>query len=537
MNLNPHTIVPIICLLLATICGLFVVTKNPRAKLNRIFFFICLDIAAWMSFYIAFNLNLTQEALLLWFKISYCFISFIPIMCFTLLTVYTNSPRNGTWFKINSILGVLLCILSLFSDLVVSGVYYLPWYPYPMAGPLHIILVIHCGILAVLSLKVMADCLKDSRTSPKAQSHLKYMFTGILILSIGMIDFLGNYGVHIYNLGPFADILFLSIVTTAIVKYQFLDIRIAVKKGLVYSFLISVITIIYLLTVLILERLFSGYMRWQELTGSILSAIVIAIIFIPLRNWLQRIVDHMLFKNSTPEIAEQNEQLRQELITTEKFKAVATLASGLAHEIKNPLTALKTFSEYLPSKMKDEEFLKKFAPIIGSEVDRINSLVHELLDFAKPSPVELKSVAIHSLIDQTIEILSNNFVKSRIQVNKHYRLAPSAHLNIDPNQMKQAFLNIFLNAIDAMPSGGALNIETKRLSNNHTAIIIGDTGEGIKSAEINQIFDPFFSTKDHGTGLGLAITQEIIKNHKGRILVESEMGIGTTFTIHLPYNS
>jgi two-component system sensor histidine kinase HydH len=218
------------------------------------------------------------------------------------------------------------------------------------------------------------------------------------------------------------------------------------------------------------------------------------------------------------------------------MKSIAILASGMAHEIKNPLTPIKTFSEQLPSHLDDKEFLLKFSRIINKEVDRIDSLVQELLNFAKPSPPQLKQVNIHQLIEQTLDLLNNEIIRHKINLNISFE-NKNILISIDSKQIKQALLNIFLNAIEAMPNRGTLTINTSVIANavkQSLIIEISDTGCGIDAKDLPHIFDPFFSKKDHGTGLGLSITHEIIKNHNGRILAESELGKGTAFRIELP---
>jgi signal transduction histidine kinase len=250
---------------------------------------------------------------------------------------------------------------------------------------------------------------------------------------------------------------------------------------------------------------------------------------------IQSFVEKNVFRGSYIQIAEENEKLRQEILQTERLRSVATLASGMAHEIKNPLTVLKTFSEYLPQKLNDKEFLRKFAPMISSEVDRIDSLVHDLLDFAKPADPIFKRTLLYSLLDPTVELLSNETIKHQIHIHKEYATALDLELELDANQIKQALLNIFLNAIEAMPTGGELWIHTSLIKENKVLQLrIRDTGKGIPAEDHSHIFDPFFTKKDQGTGLGLSITHEIIKKHSGRILVKSQLGQGSEFTIELP---
>jgi len=206
----------------------------------------------------------------------------------------------------------------------------------------------------------------------------------------------------------------------------------------------------------------------------------------------------------------------------------------MAHEIKNPLTAIKTFCEYLPGKLEDKEFLKKFSRIVRNEVNRIDNIVHQLLEFAKPSPLALKDINAHELINNILEFLNNDFIKHKIKVIKEFNegnLQPL--IRADSNQLRQAFLNIFLNSIDAMKTGGNLLIKTKTPS-NALEVIIQDTGPGINKKDLKHIFDPFYTKKDSGTGLGLSITQRIIVEHKGMISAESQDEAGTKFIIQLP---
>jgi len=211
---------------------------------------------------------------------------------------------------------------------------------------------------------------------------------------------------------------------------------------------------------------------------------------------------------------------------------VAALASNIAHEVKNPLTAIKTFFEYYPEKKNDPDFMEKFNRITAQEFGRIETLIQQLLDFAKPSPARFQKTDIHRLIDDTLCLISSKLESNRITVHKH--LASSIeHLDIDKGKIEQALLNIFLNAIDAMPDGGKLTISSFVHRTSYFVITIEDTGNGIAKEDLKHIFDPFFSKKDSGTGLGLAITQGIIQEHGGKIQVESKMNQGAKFIVNL----
>ncbi|MFC1549182.1 nitrogen regulation protein NR(II), partial [Candidatus Omnitrophota bacterium] len=228
----------------------------------------------------------------------------------------------------------------------------------------------------------------------------------------------------------------------------------------------------------------------------------------------------------------ENIKLREEIQKSEKLKAVATLAAGMAHEIKNPLTSIKTFTEYLPQKYNDPDFIEKFNKIVGGEVDRINHIVRQLLEFSRPGKLHAKETNTNKLLDETLSLLNNDFLKYGIKITRNYSRIPA--ITSDSAQIKQVFLNLFLNAIDSMKNGGSISVRTKQVNYDTISVEIEDAGEGIAKDDIDLIFDPFFSRKDGGTGLGLSVVLGIIKKHGGKINIKSTLGKGTTFTISLP---
>ncbi|MFT5387800.1 MAG: signal transduction histidine kinase, partial [Candidatus Omnitrophota bacterium] len=337
----------------------------------------------------------------------------------------------------------------------------------------------------------------------------------------------------IYPLGYLISTIGLTVIAYAILRHQLLDIKIVIEKGLVYSGLLASISLIYITCIFTCEQFVQSYYGYHSFPISMLIAIFLGIILIPLRNRIQVFVDRLLYKGSTSEIAKKVELLEREVAEQEKFKAIATLASGMAHEIKNPLTAIKIFSEFLPERMEDKEFLLKFSKIVGNEVKRIDDIITQLLDFSKPAPINTQPTDIHSLIDDTLDFLNSKLIYKHIDIKKHY--APNTLINIDKNQIRQCLLNLFLNAIDAMPNGGSITITTlsSHALKTHQPtfqISIQDTGIGIAKDKIKNIFNPFYTQKDTGTGLGLAITKGIIEEHGGEISVESIKG-KTVFTV------
>jgi len=227
---------------------------------------------------------------------------------------------------------------------------------------------------------------------------------------------------------------------------------------------------------------------------------------------------------------------KEKLFEAEKFAAIGQLAGGIAHEIKNPLVAIKTFTEYMNRKFGDPEFRKKFQRIVGSEVDRINYIVEQLVSYANPKQTIPEPTSLHSVIDETIFLIEEEAKKNDIQITKQYSPL-NLLLNIDPKQLKQILLNLFLNSIQAMEDKKIgpkeLTIATDK-QDKSLIIKISDTGKGIPPAQLPRIFEPFFTTKESGTGLGLAMSKNIVDNYHGEIRVESETGVGTTFILNFP---
>ena len=223
----------------------------------------------------------------------------------------------------------------------------------------------------------------------------------------------------------------------------------------------------------------------------------------------------------------------------DRLASLGTLTAGLAHEIRNPLVAIKTLTQLLPERLDDEEFRNNFLQIASGEVDRISSLVNELLDFARPSDPKLELEDINAVLDGMILLVSTETKKKQINIMKNYGsdLPP---VQIDREQIKQVFLNILLNAIDATRENGKITVKTRPLTKPsgepYVQIEFTDTGSGIPEEYLEDIFNPFFTTKSSGSGLGLSISNQIIQDHRGYIDVESQVDKGSSFFINLPVN-
>jgi len=241
-------------------------------------------------------------------------------------------------------------------------------------------------------------------------------------------------------------------------------------------------------------------------------------------------------------------KMEEQIRRTDRLASLGTLSAGMAHEIKNPLVSIKTFAQLLPERYAESDFRDTFSSLIVHEIGRIDTLVNQLLRFARPSKPLLRSTHVHAVLEKTLTLLQHRLYQKQVNVIRHFEAEPDT-ISADSDQLEQVFLNFILNAMDAMKRGGDLTVKTairtgdvliSRVSadgakvNEALCVSIRDSGEGINPADIAHVFDPFFTTKDHGTGLGLSVVHGIVQEHGGVIEVESELGKGTTFTIYMP---
>lgn len=234
------------------------------------------------------------------------------------------------------------------------------------------------------------------------------------------------------------------------------------------------------------------------------------------------------------------EQYHQELIRrADRMASIGELASGIAHEIRNPLAGIQGAIQILAEGFPKEDGRKQVTEEIQKQICKLERLVKNLLNYAKPAPTSYLPTDINLLVDKVLSFFMTQGGNSEdFKIEKKFYF-PLPKIMLDPNSMEQAFLNIVLNAQKAMPRGGTFTVSTRHLNQseddrNEIQIIFEDTGVGILKENLGKIFNPFYSTRSDGTGLGLSITKNIIDQHEGRIDVESQVNVGTKFTITLP---
>lgn len=230
----------------------------------------------------------------------------------------------------------------------------------------------------------------------------------------------------------------------------------------------------------------------------------------------------------------QRMQLEEQLLQTEKLTSLGLLAAGVAHEVNTPLAVISNYIQMLAKQLPANDPRHKLTEKIVSQTFRASEIVNNLLNFSRTGGAGFKEVNLNQIIEETLTLAAHPFRAANVQVVRNLQSDLALILG-SSNRLQQVFLNLFLNAKDAMPSGGML--EVRSAANNGTVEIeISDTGTGIQRENLSRIFDPFFTTKatGRGTGLGLSVSYGIIKEHAGKIEVRSTPGKGTSFRLEFP---
>lgn len=245
-------------------------------------------------------------------------------------------------------------------------------------------------------------------------------------------------------------------------------------------------------------------------------------------------------------------ELKDRMRRSDRLAAIGMIAAGIAHEIKNPLVGIRGAAQLMQSEIRSGikplqdsgGNLMECVEVIFRETERLNTVLEDILDFTRVKPRDVSRINIHSILDRALLLQEESARKSSVDLSRQYD--PSLpEVRGDEGRLVQVFLNIIKNAIEAMPNGGRLTIVT-RMSDQFTSVQadgkkhrlmvvkVSDTGAGIKEGHLEDIFAPFFTTKDKGTGLGLALSYQIVQEHMGTIKVESREGDGATFSVYLP---
>ncbi|MCX7983204.1 MAG: ATP-binding protein [Syntrophales bacterium] len=360
------------------------------------------------------------------------------------------------------------------------------------------------------------------------RAKLLYIVVAVGIMAtFGFLDFIRYMGA--YEFPPLSNI-FLAILVYfiygIITHPQLMELKEFLARMSVKVILTFAITIILYLVL----KLFSAT-EFSPFTIILLASFLIILAFEPTKHLLKITLDKLFPGNRDifNFISPMDRKLEEE-----KSAMLEEMAPVLAHEIRTPLGSIKAAAQYLRSESLQEEE-SRLLDVIIEETNRLNGVVTQFLDFAKPYHLNLKKQDINEVIEKALTIATISGIPEKVKIEKDLR--PDVPLVcIDAEQIIQVILNMITNALDAMPDGGTLTIRTRRVSTETGAAVsisIRDTGLGIKKEDLKNIFKPFFTTRERGVGLGLAICNKIVRNHGGTIRVKSIPGQGSIFHIRL----
>ncbi|MBI3292712.1 MAG: hypothetical protein HYZ73_07905 [Elusimicrobia bacterium] len=534
---QPYALTSLITCVLAALLGTFILWKNPKSPPARWWAIMCLFVATWAFWNTISLLSQTPEASLKYLRIADTFALFIPVT-FLRFAMHFAGLTRPKFLKAGYLATAILALTAPTPWFVQSGQKKFGiWFE--VGGPAFLAFAILFVVLPTYGLYLLYQAARKSEGLRRAQ-----LISLILASSIGFgggfMWFPPAFGVDIPPLGGHLVALYCVIVMYAIVRYRFLDIQLVIRRSLIYSILVTLLTVGYFGAIYLIEQFFQSHLGYRSTTISIAAFALMAFLFQPLKIAIQRLVDWLIFRAPHEELVKRMERLEQEASQAEKLRAVATLAAGMAHEIKNPLAALQTFAEFVPERHRDPAFAAKLHEILTTETRRIQEIVKDVLDFAKPKPPQLKPMEMAPLINSTLNLLSADLTKRRIRWNVECQDNLPANgsvaggaIQADADQIRQVLINLIQNAADAIPDGGALRVATQT-HDGYLELTVSDNGQGIPKELLPKIFDPFVTTKEHGNGLGLAMVHSIIQAHHGTIHVDSQPGRGTTFTVRLP---
>ena len=397
--------------------------RGLNKELNRVFAFYSIAIACWAipsGFHTM--VHNTKLALLLG-RVLHVGTILIPILFTKFVLILTDRlEKEKSWLCSAYFFGLFLLLLlpyPLFVNRVVPDP---PSRQMLRAGPLYILIILFFCTYVCRALYLLFVSYKEAQTEEKRKLGYLFWFS-MLGYTGGSLAFLYVYDIPhpIILVYPIYAIPIYALITTyAIIKHHLLDINIVFKRSLVYSILVALITLVYLVVVWALEYISRTAIGYRSIPAIVFALLTIAILFQPLKDRIQRFVDLRFFKGTLESLAEEKHRLEEEIRRTDQLRIAATLATGIAHEIKNPLTSIKTFTKYLPERKNEGGFIEKFQEVVGNEVDRIERLTKDLLDFAKPRPPSFEKSDVHKILDKTLGLIEHDLTVSNIKPIRSY---------------------------------------------------------------------------------------------------------------------
>jgi len=519
----------------------FIHKKGGNTSVSSTFNLFVLSMIFWTFSTAMFYVNLPNRLALFWVNTTYITASFIPSTFLLFSFIFPSGTfiiSKRKQFLIFSP-SILFFFMYFFTDsmmikeqIILNGQKIIFFGPGQNLWNLYFLGIFIYALIRFYNMyRSTSGILKD---------RIKYIFFGSLIAFLLACTTNGILPWYFYNfeaiwLGSPLTLIWIILIGYAIFKNTLTEIPTFIKISIIYLIIAITLILIFTFIFLFCQLLLSNLDIYKILLISGIFFIGIAsFIYAPLKKITKAYINKVFFSESYLSIAKKNRLLQEEIVQTEKYKTLATVFNRIIIEIKGPLTALKGYSQYLQKNINDKKFLLEFSKILDEEVDKINNLLNRLSAHSQQAALATKYTNITTLVENTINSLNNNLNQQNIEVVKEYDKDQSLNLNIDPNQMSQALINIIANAIDSMPTGGKLFIKTEK-EEKMFKIFIKDSGCGIPEESIPLVFNPFYTLKTGYSGLGLSASKEIIEKHEGIISLTSKLYGGSELIISLPF--
>ncbi len=527
----------IIAFLTGLPCAVFVFFNKPRTPLKILWSLYSLGISVWgLGIFYLFTTS-HYEVAIVWGRVLNLNAIFIPVFFFHVVVLLTNTyeQHKKAVIAYYLILGFYFFAAIIFPQYFVRDVLpKLGFRFYPDAGPIYYFLPYFFFHAFIHGFTILFKAYQ--KASAIRRNQYKYFFISSIFGILGGLTSL--FPVFNFPVFPFGVILvpvYNLVVVYIIIKHHLLDIRIVIRKGLIYTILAGFITLFYLIAIYLIGTAFHDVLGNQSAVGSMTAVILIAIMFIPLKDYAQSLVDKYFFKASYLQMVEQNDMLKQQAVRAERYQMMSALSQKIINELRNPLTALVGYRYQLPKRLNDQEFLNKFVMVFNKELLKLQDLIQQLSDFSELKPLNLEPVNMTVIINELLEHLSEHLQGKNIMLYKYYQDGQEFMIHADMEQIKRAVYVFLANSVKSTSLRGQIWVGMED-SQEGLEISIKDTGAGLSQEDLFKIFDPFFSVSKgtESTNMSLAQAQNIVSHHGGKVMVDSQLNIGTEWIIQLP---
>src|SRR3989338_5554946 len=470
---QPYALTGLITCVLAVLLGVLVLWKGPRSPAARWWTIMCFWVAGWAYWFVQSLLSSSADVAIANLRVADACSSLIPItyLHFTMHFVGRVKPRV---LQLGYGVSILLA-LTTFTSWYASGAQWKFGMWWEVGGPGLFLSAVFFLVVPAYGILLLLRASRESQGAKKAQLSC-LLVASTVGFGEGFMWFPPAFGIDIPPLGGHLIALYCIAVMYAIVRYQFFDIRVVIRRSLVYYTLVTMLTLGYFMVAFVGERYFRTTVGYQSLVLSVAVFAGMALAFQPLKLWLQRGVDRWLLPEPKAVLTRRLEVLEAELRDADKAKAIGHLAAGVSHEIKNPLSALRTFVEALPARQGDPQFLQQFQAVARRELGRLQQLAEGLVHFAQPSATEKQPLDLRQTLDELVALVGGELAQRGITLQTRYQHNGAGLMGL-PGPLSQALLNLILNARDAMPHGGTLTPQTAATPPG-LGVTIAGTGQG-----------------------------------------------------------